>query len=68
LEYITAIAIVVEIPRKLKIIKDDPDDDIILETAVVGDVDYIISGDPHLLNLGGFLEIKIVTVSKFLGI
>ena len=65
---ITAIATVVEIPRKLEVIKDDPDDDVILETAVVGDVDYVISGDPHLLKLGKFGVIKIITANKFLGV
>ena len=35
---ITAIATVVEISKQLKVIEDDPDDDVILETAVVGNV------------------------------
>ena len=65
---ITAIATVVEIPNKLKVIADDPDDDVILETAVVGNVDYIVSGDPHLLKLMEFGRIKIVTANDFLGI
>ncbi len=64
---ITAIATVVEIPKKLKVIEEDPDDDIILETACVGNVEYIVSGDPHLLTLGKFGRIKIVTVNDFLG-
>ena len=65
---ITAIAIVVEIPRRLEVIEEDSDDNIILETAVVGNVDSIVSGDPHLLNLGEFEKVKIVTASKFLGL
>ena len=65
---ITAIATVVEIPNKLKVIVDDHDDDVILETAVVGNVDYIVSGDPHLLKLIEFGRIKIVTANDFLGI
>jgi uncharacterized protein len=63
---ITAIATVVEIPRKLEVIKEDPDDDIILETAVVGNVDYLVSGDPHLLELVKFGQLKIITVNDFL--
>ncbi len=65
---ITAIATVVEIPKELKVIEEDPDDDIILETAVVGNADYVVSGDPHLLNLEKFGQIKIVTANEFLGI
>ena len=65
---ITAIATVVEIPKELEVIEEDPDDDIILETAAVGNVDYIVSGDPHLLKLGAFGGMKIITANEFLGI
>jgi uncharacterized protein len=65
---ITTIATVVEIPKKLKVIEEDPDDNIMLETAVVGKAEYIISGDPHLLKLGEFEQIKVVTASEFLGL
>lgn len=57
----------VEIKGDSKVIKEDPDDDIILETAVVANADYIISGDPHLLNLKEFKGIKILRASEFLG-
>jgi putative PIN family toxin of toxin-antitoxin system len=63
---ISSIAIFVEIPRKLKVIEDDPDDDVILETAVVGNVDFLITGDPHLLKIKEFAKIKIVTANEFL--
>ena len=62
---ILEIATMVEITGKVKIIKEDPDDDIIVESAVVGNVDYIISGDPHLLKLKQFVGIKIVTAHEF---
>jgi len=65
---ILEIATMVEITGKVKIIKDDPDDDAILETAIIGKVDYIISGDPHLLELREYAGIKIVTASIFLEI
>lgn len=51
---------------ELAIIKDDPDDDRILECAVAADAQVIISGDRHLLLLGNFQSIRIMTVREFL--
>lgn len=50
--------------EKLDIIKMDSDDNRILECALAGNVDYIISGDNHLLNLKEFRSIKIVRASE----
>ena len=44
----------------------DSDDDKILECAVLGDVDFIISGDNDLLSLKEFRGIPIVTASGYL--
>ena len=52
----------------LEIIKDDPDDDVVLATALEGNADYIVSGDHHLLDLGDFRGIKIVKPIDFLSI
>lgn len=65
---ILEIAVMVEIPGKVKVIEEDHDDDVMLETAIVGSVDYLISGDPHLLKLKEFAKVKIVTASEFLGV
>ena len=69
----TFISIILEIARlvyitgKIKVIKEDPDDDAILETASLGKADYIISGDTHLLKLKEFGKVKIATANEFLG-
>ena len=47
------------------LIKDDPDDNIILECVLAADVKYIITGDPHLLNLASFEKIKIISPVTF---
>ena len=47
------------------LIKDDPDDNIILECALAADVKYIITGDPHLLNLAWIEKIKIISPVTF---
>ena len=44
---------------ELTVIKEDPPDNVILETAYLGKADMIISGDKHLLNLKQFGNIEI---------
>jgi len=54
-------------PRtSVKVIQPDPDDNAVLECAIEAEADYIVTGGPHLLGLGGFKGIKIVTPSEFL--
>jgi uncharacterized protein len=52
----------------IEAIKSDPDDNKILECAVEAGADFIVSGDPHLLNLRSFREIEILAPAKFLGL
>lgn len=52
----------------LSIIKDDPDDDRVLECAVSGDAEYIVSGDRHLLKLGSYEAIEIMNVRQFMDV
>ena len=47
------------------LIKDDPDDNIILECALATNVKYIITGNPHLLNLKSFEKINIISPATF---
>lgn len=49
-------------------IKDDPCDNIFLACAVEGKVDYIVSGDRHLTDLGEFRGIRIVSPVEFVQI
>ena len=58
-------SIIVEPKEKITIVKDDPKDNIFIETAVAGNVDYIISQDSHLLKLREFRGIKIITPEEF---
>ena len=51
--------------ERLTIIADDPDNRI-LECAVAGQADFIISGDHHLIDLKNYQGIKIVTPASFL--
>ena len=45
---------------RLDIIKEDPSDNRVLETAVLGRVNYLITGDKHLLKLEKYNEIIIL--------
>ena len=57
------------IPKKqINFIKEDPDDNRILECASAGNVDYIISGDKHLLKLKEYEGIKIIKTREMLGL
>ena len=62
------IAEIVEIKSKIKLIKEDPSDNKIIECAVDGKVDYIISKDNHLLKHKEYKGIKIITPEEFLKI
>ena len=44
----------------------DPDDDVFLQCAVVAGAAYVISGDHHLLALGTYSDMPILTVGDFL--
>ena len=59
-------SIVIEPKEKIDIVKDDPTDNIFVETAVAGNADYIISQDKHLLNIKKFRGIKIINPEEFL--
>jgi putative PIN family toxin of toxin-antitoxin system len=50
----------------LKVIEEDPDDDRVLECAVAAEADYVVSGDRHLLKLGSYEGIPIMTVRQFM--
>ena len=51
---------------QLNAVPDDPDDNRVLECAVAGKADFIVSGDRHLLRIGNYAGIAIVTVREFL--
>ena len=51
--------------KKITAVEPDPDDDKFLEAAVAGDVDYLVSGDSHLLDIESFRGIDIVEPRTF---
>ncbi len=63
---IIQISTLVEPSKSIFLVKDDPDDNAILECALEGEVDYIISQDKHLLKIKELQGIQIITPKEFL--
>ncbi len=60
-------ALVVTPSEFVKVVKEDPADDRVLECALAANADYIVSGDKkHLLKLKTFHKIPIITTSYML--
>lgn len=51
---------------QVRVIADDPDDNAVLACAKEGNAAYIVTGDGHLLSLGAYEGIAIVTPVQFL--
>jgi len=56
----------IETKESVKIVKDDPKDDQILDCALACNADFIVSQDNHLLNLKSFRNIKIISPEEFI--
>ncbi len=55
------------VPRsKVKAVIGDPDDNRILECALAARADCVVSGDRHLLRLGSYMSIAIMSPREFL--
>jgi putative PIN family toxin of toxin-antitoxin system len=63
---IARVGTVVRPKEKIVEIVDDPDDDRILEAALAGGADLIVSGDRHLLGLRTWRGIEIEKAAPFL--
>jgi len=57
----------VKTKNELEVIETDPRDNHVLEAALVAGVDFLITGDKHLLELKKFKGIEIVKPTEFLG-
>ena len=52
--------------KQVEAVLADPDDNAIIAAALAADADFIISGDHHVLKLGSFRGMRIVSPSLFL--
>ena len=64
--FLSELAITVRPRQKLHIVKDDPDNRV-LECALAGRADAIVTGDKELLALGEYRRVRIVSLRDYLG-
>lgn len=53
-------------PRKILKVVRDIDDNMVLEGAVAGECDFVVTGDKDLLDLGNYKGIRILMPAEFL--
>ncbi|OGR88825.1 MAG: putative toxin-antitoxin system toxin component, PIN family [Elusimicrobia bacterium RIFCSPLOWO2_01_FULL_59_12] len=59
-------SLVVRPSMTLRVFKDDPDNRI-LECALAGKADFIVTGDKHMLALNDCQGVRIITLAGFIG-
>ena len=67
-EAVRGVAEIVEVRSSYSKIKEDPDDDAVLNAALDGKAQYLVSGDRHLTKLRRFRGVRIVKPRAFLRI
>lgn len=60
------IARVISARSKVKVVREDPTDDMVFRTAYSAKADYIVSGDKHVLHIKKYRGIRDVAVREML--
>jgi putative PIN family toxin of toxin-antitoxin system len=63
---LSELALTVRPRQKLRVVKDDPDNRV-LECALAGRADAIVTGDSALLELGEFRGVRVISLREYLG-
>lgn len=66
INFIKQLAEIVENKEKINIVKEDVEDNKIIECAVSANAEFIVTGDSHLLKLKEYNQIRIVNPKDFL--
>ncbi len=66
LSFLLEVATLIKTESEIDVIKEDPSDNVILEPANEMKIDYIVSGNDHLLKVKEFKGATIVTAKEFL--
>ena len=62
---LTEIAELVKPSKRIKIFKDEPDNRI-LECAICGEADFLVTGDKEMLQLREYKGVKIISLKEYL--
>jgi putative PIN family toxin of toxin-antitoxin system len=71
LEFVTLLseqAIWVEPNETVDVVSEDETDNRYVECAVTGGAEYIVSGDPHLLNVSEYRGVRLVSPNDFIAL
>ena len=63
---IVSLSSLVDVKARVQVIEEDPSDNRIIACAKEAGAQFVVSGDRHLLQLGGYENIRILTASSFL--
>ena len=55
-----------EVKQTVKVVLEHPADDKFIDCALAAGAAYVISGDKHLLKLGSYKKIRVLSVNDFL--
>jgi len=66
IEELQGVCDIISPSMSVNVIRSDPDDNRILECAVEAHAHFIVSGDSHLLDLGTFEKISILSPAEYL--
>lgn len=64
--FVIRLSTIIATKSKFKVVTQDPDDDMVVISAFDGKAAFIVSGDPHLLDLKEVLGIRILTANQML--
>ena len=64
--FLSELALTVKPRRRLQVVKDEPDNRI-LECALTGRAEVIVTGDHSLLALGEYKGVRIIRLREYLG-
>jgi len=67
-EEVSGFSRLVEISGTLRTVPDDPNDDMVIECAVIGNATHIVTGDKHLLRLMNYQGIAIFKAAEFIAL
>jgi uncharacterized protein len=67
-EALSVIADVVDEAPNVTVVAADPEDDKYIAAALAGRAAYVVNGDKHLLDVGRYEDVRIVTPREFLEI